>query len=784
MTDIFISYRRQDSADIAKKIYNSLAKVYGKERIYLDVHNNKPGAIFPEEIRQALNRAKVILVIIGQQWVDIADEKGKRLFDENDFVRKEVSHALERHNISATLIPVLVNNAKMPSKDQLPPLLEQLANIQGQSIGKNYQALLNPINDALNLYNQIPTPPPSHRPQSAKKGILNKFINQSRIAIIIEVLVGIIFVGIIIPFIPQELKDSVWYTIFPQNRPADENAVQPLFVSNETFSVDAVAKDPTGLLIAPSRAGLALWGYSDAESTLFALDITTGRAVEIWDAPSDQDGTQYPLSTLYDRAVITALHYDGQWLWVGDSRNNRLIAFNPLSLESEINIYEFGDTGDPTIILNIQNTLWVALRDSQELVSLSVNHANNRIQPNCRVTLSGIPRIVTPYPASAILVATENTNTLTQIDEQSCNPIVRSIAVEPKALLFFNNKHYVMAENGLYQILDGGKLQPINIPLNNNDTVQLATSQNQLIWFTTTSNQLLAFDIETERIVYETTLDNSPTNIISSDTQVWFVNHPNQITRYIIPHQIYPNGQYLVAYQETVWVLDDKPQLCHINNPADCKPINISNSRISAVSSNIDQDSLWIGTESGELWSIRLETHEATLINQVVSSNTPVITPIRNIAQASNRYLWVRNDIDNLIRVDLDTGELSYPLDNTQTLRPPDYIAFEDNRLWFVYYNPRGISVTEAILNNDIIRTEPTLMTIANTQSVNTQSVLKAYNNRLYLGALGGLYIYDMAGNNLATIGVDNNISDIVIIDGRIWILNRKNGFVFSFLGN
>jgi hypothetical protein len=56
----------------------------------------------------------------------ITDDEGKRrLNDPNDFVRIEVETALKRNDV--LVVPVLVNNATMPSAESLPPALKDLA---------------------------------------------------------------------------------------------------------------------------------------------------------------------------------------------------------------------------------------------------------------------------------------------------------------------------------------------------------------------------------------------------------------------------------------------------------------------------------------------------------------------------------------------------------------------------------------------------------------------------------------------------------------------------------
>lgn len=77
-------------------------------------------------ISEAVNACDVLLAVIGQGWLTIADERGARRLDNPaDFVRLEIQTALQRDR--CLVIPVLVDNAPMPTADDLPLELRELA---------------------------------------------------------------------------------------------------------------------------------------------------------------------------------------------------------------------------------------------------------------------------------------------------------------------------------------------------------------------------------------------------------------------------------------------------------------------------------------------------------------------------------------------------------------------------------------------------------------------------------------------------------------------------------
>lgn len=126
MPRIFISYRRSDSMAYTGRIYDRLVAAFGEKNIFKDVEDIPAGMDFREVLDKALTASDVVLVIIGQQWLYVADDRGKRrLADPNDFVRLEVETALKRSDV--LVIPVLINNAPMPAADQLPGGLKELA---------------------------------------------------------------------------------------------------------------------------------------------------------------------------------------------------------------------------------------------------------------------------------------------------------------------------------------------------------------------------------------------------------------------------------------------------------------------------------------------------------------------------------------------------------------------------------------------------------------------------------------------------------------------------------
>jgi hypothetical protein len=122
---IFVSYRRQESSHLAGRLYDRLADRFGASQVFIDVDAIEPGVDFAEEIFRAVAACQVLLAIIGPTWLTATDEQGRRRLDDpDDIVRLEVEAALDR---GVRVIPILVEGAVMPARQDLPESLAGLA---------------------------------------------------------------------------------------------------------------------------------------------------------------------------------------------------------------------------------------------------------------------------------------------------------------------------------------------------------------------------------------------------------------------------------------------------------------------------------------------------------------------------------------------------------------------------------------------------------------------------------------------------------------------------------
>lgn len=125
MPRIFISYRRSDSEVFAGRIYDRLAEAFGSESVFMDVEGIQPGTNWRGKLRQAVTDSNVLLVLIGSTWLDTLKS---RQSDPDDWVRYEIQMGLE--NDGTLVIPVLLQDTRMPSKSDLPDVIEDLVDSQ------------------------------------------------------------------------------------------------------------------------------------------------------------------------------------------------------------------------------------------------------------------------------------------------------------------------------------------------------------------------------------------------------------------------------------------------------------------------------------------------------------------------------------------------------------------------------------------------------------------------------------------------------------------------------
>lgn len=121
MAGVFLSYRDRDGM-YCDRIYEALASRIGPRNVFRDNRSIRPGADYASTIRSQLSQCDLMIAIIGPSWIDGIE----RLDDEGDWVRRELTEAIER---GITILPVLADTEPFTAA-VLPDAVKRLAGKQ------------------------------------------------------------------------------------------------------------------------------------------------------------------------------------------------------------------------------------------------------------------------------------------------------------------------------------------------------------------------------------------------------------------------------------------------------------------------------------------------------------------------------------------------------------------------------------------------------------------------------------------------------------------------------
>ncbi len=130
MPKVFISYRRDDSANEAKVLFEEFSRAFEVENVFLDTASSPLGLSFSARLFEWICWADAIIVLIGKGWKGEKNSEGiERIHLGGDYVRKEVFYALFRNaNYEVPVIPVLLNKVNFSSWI-LPLNIEELKSL-------------------------------------------------------------------------------------------------------------------------------------------------------------------------------------------------------------------------------------------------------------------------------------------------------------------------------------------------------------------------------------------------------------------------------------------------------------------------------------------------------------------------------------------------------------------------------------------------------------------------------------------------------------------------------
>lgn len=131
---VFVNYRQRNAAGellphtlVVEALADRLGAHLGPDLVYLDT-TLRPGDPYPAALRARVADAAVLVVVIHAGWLaDLA----ARSHRDRDWVHEEISTAVDT---GARLLPVLLEDARLPTREQLPPALRPLADAQAITV--------------------------------------------------------------------------------------------------------------------------------------------------------------------------------------------------------------------------------------------------------------------------------------------------------------------------------------------------------------------------------------------------------------------------------------------------------------------------------------------------------------------------------------------------------------------------------------------------------------------------------------------------------------------------
>lgn len=127
---VFINYRRVESLKDARHLAALLDRGSLKGRVFIDLKGLDGAGDWLTELERQVAASDVVVSLICRDWTEVKGDDGKRRIDnEGDFVRYELAEAFRR---KIPVVPVLIDGARMPAGNQLPPQLLLLTRPQAE----------------------------------------------------------------------------------------------------------------------------------------------------------------------------------------------------------------------------------------------------------------------------------------------------------------------------------------------------------------------------------------------------------------------------------------------------------------------------------------------------------------------------------------------------------------------------------------------------------------------------------------------------------------------------
>lgn len=128
MAVVFVNYRVQEQPGYATLLHRELVQTFGEDAVFLASRSIRLGDDFVHEVFGNLRQSDVLLVVIGAHWLEFGDiGHGRTPEADFDWVHREIAEAFR---LGIRVIPVLVEDAELPSEAALPDDIAALSRCQ------------------------------------------------------------------------------------------------------------------------------------------------------------------------------------------------------------------------------------------------------------------------------------------------------------------------------------------------------------------------------------------------------------------------------------------------------------------------------------------------------------------------------------------------------------------------------------------------------------------------------------------------------------------------------
>ncbi|MBN1284184.1 MAG: hypothetical protein JXB47_02170, partial [Anaerolineae bacterium] len=320
-------------------------------------------------------------------------------------------------------------------------------------------------------------------------------------------------------------------------------------------NVDDLANVPSALAIAPGGDAPAVWGYGEANGALFAIDTTTGAPLPVWEG-----GYIFPLRPeLSESFRPSALHFDGEWLWIGDSTGQQVVALDPATLAEQV---RWSPGGVPVAITSADGALWVALGDLDKLVAVTFDRDTGEPSPHCpreRLTIGEAPSTLAAEGGVAVWVGygRGEAGAVRRVSVQGCEagePV--TLGARPAQLAASDDVLWAVVEGGALYRIDTATQEAVRVELPGLEVKAVLPAGDKLWVADAAGPSLVVLDLETGAARLTIPLNAPPLALARHGAQVWLSTGDDFVTQFIAPEYVHPGLVDVVGAEGALWLVD------------------------------------------------------------------------------------------------------------------------------------------------------------------------------------------------------------------------------------